>query len=104
MQISLYSLLLQVVEVSSWLTSNARLLMEVGTQQAAGKDAGIGAHRSGAAAAKPTGFHSDQVQMRLCSTVDAGCSCHAQSHGLHRNVGSRYIMHVWMASLKHHCR
>jgi hypothetical protein len=64
MPVKLASLPLQVVEVSSWLTSNARLLMEVGAQQAAGKDAGIGAHR-GAAAAKPASFHSDQVQTRL---------------------------------------
>jgi hypothetical protein len=68
---------LQVVEVSSWLTSNARLLMEVGARQDAGKDGSIGAHSGAAAGHKPTGFHSDQVQACLCS--GSGSSGHAQN-------------------------
>ena len=63
-QVTLALLLLQVVEVSSWLTSNARLLMEVGAKQAAGKNSSIRAHHGAEAAHKPAGFHSDQVGCR----------------------------------------
>jgi hypothetical protein len=58
--------LLQVVEVSSWLTSNARLLMEVGAEQAAAKNVSISTHRGAGASHKPTGFHSDQVGALTC--------------------------------------
>ena len=72
--------------MSSWLTSNARLLMEVGAKQAAGKDSSIGAHRGAEAAHKPAGFHSDQVRCRRACASESGVSCHAQKAMWHHHA------------------
>lgn len=53
--------MLQVIQLASWLTSNAQLLMEVGGQHADGSNGDLKIQASRAS----LGFHSDQVRLRF---------------------------------------